>query len=111
MNKKVFGITASVVLSSIILVIIIGSTDLTSYQSESLRYNINTECQVYAEFVNWGITPESLDDPQINPKLTSLIHNLISLDGDPRDHLERIQKDNPQCKNELGKLKPSKSDN
>jgi len=106
MEKKIVGITASIAISSIILVAIIGSADLSRYQSESLRYNMNTECQVYAEFVNWGITSESIKDPKINPKLVPLIQDLITLKGDPRDHLDRIQAENPQCKNELGKLKP-----
>lgn len=106
MEKRIVGITASIAISSIILVAIIGSTDLSHYQSESLRYNINTECQVYAEFVNWGISSESTKDPKINPKLMPLIQDLIALDGDPREYLEKILEDNPQCKNELGKLKP-----
>lgn len=101
-------ITSSIIISSIVLVVIIASTDLTSYQSESLRYNMNTECQVYAEFVNWGITLESIDDPKINPKLKPLIQDLISLYGDPRGYLGKIQNENPQCENELRKLKPTK---
>lgn len=39
-----------------------------------------------------------------------LIQDLIALDGDPREYLEKIQEDNPQCKNELGKLKPKLDD-
>ena len=108
MDKKITGIITSVAASTVILGVIIGSTDLTSYQSESLRYDMNTECQVYAEFVNWGINYESLNDPKINPKLIPLIQELVSLDGDPRDHLDRIEIENPQCKNELQKIKPLK---
>lgn len=55
MEKRIVGIAASIVMSSITLVAIIGSTDLSHYQSESLRYNINTECQVYAESVNCDV--------------------------------------------------------
>ena len=110
MDNRTTGILLSIVISSVVLFLVIGSADLSSLQSEALRYNINTECQVYAEFVNWGITEESINDPKINPKVMPLILDLIVLEGDPRDYLEKIQEDNPQCKNELGKLKP-KPDN
>ena len=106
MVNKIVVISTSIVASAIILIVIIGSDDLSAYQNETLRYNMNTDCQVYAEFVNRGITQESLNDPKINPKLKPLIQDLLSLEGDPRNHLEEFNDKYPHCKNELVKLKP-----
>ena len=101
MDRKSLAIGASVTVGAIILVAVLGTSDLSSYQSTVLKYDINTDCQLFTTFLNGKLTSD-MDTSKINPELNSLLSELLAM-----DHIEdydKIQSQNPHCEDEFRKL-------
>ena len=101
MNKRILAISSSVVIGTIVLVFTLSSVELPYYQSSALKYEINTQCQLYSAFLSEKIKPSS-GLSTINPELNELLDELLQVD--PVKNYDSIISENPQCENEFRKL-------
>lgn len=101
MDRKVLSVSAGIIISAAILVVVMGTSELPYSQSSVLKYSINTDCQAYTAFLRGEITSD-IDMSKINPELKPLLAELLTMDH--VENYEKIQSQNPHCEDEFRKL-------